>query len=316
MRSSSVDAEAHEPTWARLGAVPPGRLERPRLVLHHAVQLLASFGQTLVEPRDDDSHRSMDWQAGQGTFLSQAAADGLRATVRVAELRLELRRGTEVLATFDLDGETVQGARTWLGAAVGEARGGAPVAMAWPEYEIPPRSDGDDGGSRAASEGDHGRAATTTGGAPLRAGADALEELARWYQDAFAVLAPLSAATPEASVVRCWPHHFDVAALLTFGGEASAGDGEGPDPRYVGVGMSPGDGSYDAPYFYVNGWPAPDPVELPALDGPGGWHTEGWTGAVLEAEAVVAMGNAAAQRSGVEAFLRRAADAMKRAVLG
>ena len=52
------------------------------------------------------------------------------------------------------------------------------------------------------------------------------------------------------------------------------------EARSVGVGMTPGDGGYPEPYFYVTPWPYPNPEVLPRL-ATGSWHTEGWTGAVL-----------------------------------
>ena len=41
--------------WRTLGAVSPEDLVGMRVEFHHAVQLLASFGQTLLDPRPDDS---------------------------------------------------------------------------------------------------------------------------------------------------------------------------------------------------------------------------------------------------------------------
>jgi len=43
------------------------------------------------------------------------------------------------------------------------------------------------------------------------------------------------------------------------------------------VGLSPGDGSFDQPYFYALPWPAPADRELPRLDGGGTWQREGWS---------------------------------------
>jgi hypothetical protein len=51
--------------------------------------------------------------------------------------------------------------------------------------------------------------------------------------------------------------------------------------------FSPGDGSYDQPYFYVTPWPYPSTDALPLLPAGVHWHTEGWTGAVLTAEQVI-----------------------------
>ena len=96
-------------------------------------------------------------------------------------------------------------------------------------------------------------------------------ELSEWFAVARVEIFRTTEIEP-----RCWPHHFDIAALLRLD------DGRGEDARSVGVGMTPGDASYDRPYWYVTPWPYPASTsELPALPSGGVWHTEGWVGAVL-----------------------------------
>ena len=64
-------------------------------------------------------------------------------------------------------------------------------------------------------------------------------------------------------------------------------DGNPEQARSVGAGMSPGDGTYGEPYFYVSPWPYPEQNVLPALKGKGFWHTEGFTAAVLTAKTIL-----------------------------
>ena len=52
--------------------------------------------------------------------------------------------------------------------------------------------------------------------------------------------------------------------------------------------MAPMGGGYDSWYWYVTPWPRPRAEQLPPLEGPGAWHTEGWTGAVLTGVELVA----------------------------
>ena len=92
----------------------------------------------------------------------------------------------------------------------------------------------------------------------------------------------LVAGDPAASPVRCWPHHFDVGSLIALDADA-----EPEEARSIGVGFSPGDGSYDQPYFYVTPWPYPDTAALPTLEAGAEWHTGGWTGAVLTADRLI-----------------------------
>ena len=147
-------------------------------------------------------------------------------------------------------GKTLDEAYAWLGASLN-------VTLERPEYEIPAHPVGS--------------------GAVFDPDMDALAELARWYGNAYGVLAALTEAHPEASPIRCWPHHFDLAALITL----PLADGE-RTPRTVGVGMSPGDGSYAAPYGYVTPWPYFWEEPRPELSA-GQWHLDQWLGAVLTA---------------------------------
>jgi hypothetical protein len=79
--------------------------------------------------------------------------------------------------------------------------------------------------------------------------------------------------------VVVWPHHFDLASLVTL-------SGSGEHATTIGLGFSPGDAGIDEPYFYVTPWPAPEAATLPALT-IGRWNTEGWTGAVLRASQII-----------------------------
>jgi hypothetical protein len=129
-------------------------------------------------------------------------------------------------------------------------------------------------------------------------------ELARYFANADRGLRAAVAGREGASVVRCWPHHFDIGALLTL--DAAAG-------RSVGLGLSPGDEAIPEPYWYVNGWPAPKPLPdpLPPLPAGARWNTEGWLGAVLTASALLAAADGPAQESRAGAFLRAAVDAVR-----
>ncbi len=127
---------------------------------------------------------------------------------------------------------------------------------------------------------------------------EARRELGRWFGDAALALAPF-AALPIGSPIRVWPHHFDIATLLTVGGE-------GERAQTIGVGLSPGDASYAEPYWYVTPWPKPAaPLEPPLRAGR--WHTERWFGAVLPASSLLAASDD--QSSIVAAFLASAVAA-------
>ena len=90
-----------------------------------------------------------------------------------------------------------------------------------------------------------------------------LAVIARLYAQANRILESLQTRIPNASPVRLWPHHFDIAFL--------AGS--------LGIGFLAGDDSIDEPYWYVYNTPMPDPLPPLSL---GEWHRGHWTGAILK----------------------------------
>ena len=71
--------------------------------------------------------------------------------------------------------------------------------------------------------------------------------------------------------VHLWPHDFDFSVESLING----------DNDQIGVGVSPGDDSYEAPYLYVNPYPFSDNIVHQPLP-IGKWHTRGWNGIKVE----------------------------------
>ena len=263
--------------WPDAGGDPS--LVAARLQIHHAAQLLAAFAGACIEPRDDDSHRSLSWVPGQQALAtgSKTRGDGaVSVHLAIAAMTLQVLRGDRVQDGFELRGRTLAEARSWLVERV--SPGAAPTALPWPEFEIP--------------------AHPVAQGQPFDVEPAGAARVAGWFQAAAWALAPV-ASREDAGPLRCWPHHFDIATLIT----APTAGGDSATPT-VGVGMSPGDGAYSAPYGYVSPWPPPWDAPRPALDH-GHWHTEGWLGAVLPSSAWVSNGGP----STVEAFFAQAIEA-------
>jgi hypothetical protein len=251
--------------WKTLAAVPPEALADASLELHWAALVLASAGQTFVDARPDDSHRSMTWDGPGGALLGEPFSGPypFRVALAVDGLALELRDGTgRVLSAFPLAGRTLGGGYDWLRRSLAPYMGTFPE-IGRPEFEVPPHAVG--------------------AGVPFSAGRGAERvALAALYGSAADVLAGVATRGPDGSAVRCWPHHFDIATLLTV----RPPEGDAP-ARTVGVGMAPMGGGYAAWYWYVTPWPYPDPSGLPTLTAGGSWHTTDWVGAVLPGDAVV-----------------------------
>ncbi len=270
--------------WTRLGVSPPGALADARSQAHWAAQAVAAVGATLLDAQPDDFHTALTYESG---LLWSQPVGTLRVGLGLFDL-------TVVIASADgttPDGYSVVGKT--LGGLIRDIRmnltrrGRYGVRdLVPPKYELPGHP--------------LGRGATFEG-----APAVGLQELAAWYDDAAIVLAP-RAQRPNASPLRCWPHHFDLATLLTVS----------QDPyKTVGLGMSPGDRSYSDPYFYVTPWPYPASAPDEPLPEGAHWHTEGWIGAVLTTDAIRTRRAPDDQRALVEAFLDQAVEACTRVLV-
>jgi|SRR5579884_3493342 len=254
-------------------------LSDARLQLHHAAQLATALGISYLEPKADDSHTNLEWLSSLRALASnrvRAAAGGVRVGLVIRDLALVVLRDGAVTATRALTGETNDAAASWVRnqlAALGLDGNRYSLRR---HYELPPHA--------------------VAAGAAYDADTRDLEQLAFAFGDAHDALEFIR-RDRGGTDVRCWPHHFDVATLLTPRTGAS-----------VGAGMEPGDGSYDEPYYYVNAYPQPDATRLvAALGGGGHWHTHEWIGAVLPASRLSADGGA--QRAQIAAFLTSAVDA-------
>jgi hypothetical protein len=274
------------PTWARVGGIPATALADDRLQLHHAAQIAVSVAISYLTARPDDSHTALTWRAGIGALVTEpiTGARELRIGVRIADLTIHvLDEREETTGSFALTARTIADAETWVRSALAEAGFDETRFTSRKHYTIP--------------------AHPVASGSPFSARVSALEELARYWGNASAVLEELARSTPSASPVRTWPHHFDIATLIEL---------PGAPRRTVGVGQSPGDDSYAEPYWYVGPYPYPPTDNLPPLAGAGHWHTSGWVGAALPASDYV---DAADQRAQVVGFIDSAVAAC-RSLLG
>ncbi len=266
--------------WQQLGSFNTGDLAATRLQAHYAVQWLARAARGYAKPVPDDSHTSLTWDAGEAAFIGNAigAASKLRFGYRPGAMSLFVSGHDDFDGNVEIElaGQTDADVRTWVRNHVilGAEDPGALEHQA--PYEMPPHGISD--------------------GAQYSADAQAQTELERVFANAALLLDDVVAAQSGASPLRCWPHHFDIATLISL--DQTGGE----DARSIGVGLSPGDESYADPYFYVSPWPYPDIDALPDLEGDGHWHTDGFVAAVATLSDVVA---AADQRRWASAWLTR-----------
>ena len=256
------------PSWRPLlRGVDTAKLSEARLQAHYAVQWLARLARAAVPAQPDDSHTNLGWDDNLDGFATHALADGARLALRVSDLTLLAldRNGAQTAQPFPLIGHDDAAAREWMGRTFAAYGLGAAALDAPPLYAMP----------------NHAIAQGGLYGGDIGA---ALKELATWFANGQGAIDKLRRAMAgygrDAPAPRCWPHHFDLATLISFPLQRSA------TTAYVGVGLSPGDHYYDEPYFYLSVYPAPDPSALPPLPPLGHWHVEDFTGAVATAAAI------------------------------
>ena len=272
-----------ETSWLSLDLDRAPELVGARLAMHWAAQLPAAAGATLVPARDDYSHTALTWIPEVMALVTEPlelALGSPRVGLRLRDLALILVTDETVAASYPLAGRTFLMGLQWLAQRLGAA------LLERPPHELPAH-------------------AVERGETFAEQDAAALAQLEAWFANAHHVLREVAVGDGW-SPLRCWPHHFDIATLKSLE--------PGVDPekaRSIGMGMSPGDGSYQEPYFYVNPWPAPSAPEAEPLRHGGAWHTEGWTGAVLPAGRI----DADSQARQVRGFLESAIGAAAR-VLG
>ena len=230
--------------WWELAGHDPGALREAWRQTHYAAQAVAEVGKSWGTPAPDDSHTNLSWFDGsgllEGAMLGQVAGAGsepVRAALRLQNLRLLLLSPAGApLAQTSAAGRTVEETIAWMRAAAATKAGDA-ARQADPAPDLPEHPLG-------------------AGGRFDEPAQLAQAELIRLYANASAMLERIATlASPNAEPVRIWPHHFDVATLITV---ARAEDGA--QRRTLGIGLTPPDALIDEGYWYVSGWSV-DPPE-------------------------------------------------------
>lgn len=262
------------------------KLTQARIQLHYAIQPLAATASALCEKKEDFSHQALYWDENLG-FKTQAISSiqSCRIVLDPITLTLEIVGDSDrVISIFALSDRTLSEAFDWirtvLKGLVGEAELNIPIS--YPPDDIPDRDLACDGRFNLQSP---------------------ISNLADYYSTANTILQEISKQEIGASPVLIWPHHFDIATLITLPEKINS------ETLTVGVGLSPGDLSYDQPYWYVTPYPYPEDISnLPTLDGNGSWHTSDWVGAVLTASQ---FGEPTTSIEQVKTFLNSAITACK-----
>lgn len=266
-------------TWIPLTDLPEERLWAALGQLHQAVQLLTAVGISYLDPRSDDSHTALKWNTEKNEFLSQPF--GLEHSFQLAlnpiDLKCQVYHDQTSLIELKLNGTTLRQVASDLQFFL-EDQGFPKQAFTMERhFELP---DYPDHWSSAFDLSDQA----------------AFALVASAYTNAYSLLVDIAHHDHRAGNLLTWPHHFDMAVLLTLA-----------EGKSIGIGMSPGDSSYSRPYYYVNAWPSPDPDQIAnhALK-TGKWHTEGWVGMVLPLDQILQKETGRNQAILVQSFLSEA----------
>src|SRR6185295_16649841 len=286
------------PKTTPLGAVSNEDLIETRHTLHWAMAAASAPGKQLISPQPDASEQSLVWDGARSAFLQGVIAgvhESFRSALVLDPPALALfDKGGEIVASHPLAGQTLDEAYAWLTVEV-ETRIEHPLEKPL-ERPVPDQPEETEMPDAAVAHG-----------VPFRFDHGGPAELARWFAFGAGLFEEIRANENLAGEILLWPHHFDLATLITLAGE-------GENASTVGVGLSPGDSSRPLPYFYVNAWPTPKDPVLPALPSGGIWNTEGWFGAVLEAEPLLALSTAEEQAAAARDFLGVAIETCRRLV--
>ncbi|MBT3253755.1 MAG: hypothetical protein HN995_14675 [Candidatus Marinimicrobia bacterium] len=269
----------NEANWKLLIPLADKRLLQARGQLHQAVQLLTAAGISFVEHRPDDSHTSLLWDSQSNMFLSQTFGPDHNFQIGLSpqNLSCHVLHSHETLLELKLNGTTLKQVASDLQFFLEDH--GLPKSVFTMErhFDLPNYPDN---WSSPFDTSDQ----------------EAFDQLSSAYSNAYPLIKPIAHRDERAGSLLTWPHHFDMAILLSLGGEKS-----------IGIGMSPGDTNYASPYYYVNVWPYPSEdqiIDLPLTFGK--WHTEGWIGMVLPMNQIVKEDALAVQKSMVITFLEQA----------
>jgi hypothetical protein len=262
-------------TLQPLGMVAPTDLVIARVALHHAVQLIASAGHNLAEPQADDGHRSLQWEPELSAFRGVALEGDFFVRVRAVEFVAELvKLDGAIIADLELEYSPLIESLLVLQSFMPVPEGRRSFGFVQFQPDLP----------------DPGFLERSLDIGPL----DHRTELALQYGHAFEALKGVCEDEKDATPIRAWPHHFDIATILPGSGKGST----------IGVGLSPGDGSYAEPYWYVTPSPlAPNATER-APPKPWSWHTEVWTGMALPMTSLLASAAEKTRDSKLRATLR------------
>jgi len=277
--------------WRRLDPIPFEEIGKVRETVHEAIQFIASTGISYVPKKQDDSHTNCEWSRNLKSFVGNVFGEkrNICLGLNIADFKLLLlKENWTIIEEFNLNGKSLHEILTWMKKNY-ESRGlDFDQFTLDKHYDIP---------AKYVFEGIKFNVENK----------QAFQELSDYYANADLVLRSYISDLTNATPVRCWPHHFDIATLLNIDQDKL---------QSIGIGLSPGDSNNQEPYFYVTMWPYPDleKISLPEIS-EGKWNVEGWIGTSLKTSEIVKNTNEQKQSEMVLNFIESSVTAVKRALI-
>lgn len=246
--------------WQLLTFPDVSHLSQAREQFHQAIQNVAAVGRSFLPLSPDDENANLEWDASLQRLVGRWVEGDIRFRSSISLQKFEVYLVDEQLRTVSsiaMEGVRQTDVMVWLehelsklGADFSKINLACPYVI--PEYPT------------AKKEPFHLEDMKAAG------------ELSKLYHNTATLLKGLLKNEENGSEIKCWPHHFDIAARITL---LDTGDPE--TSRSINMGMSPGDKYYDEPYFYCSPWPYPTKNLIDLSVVKANWHEDEWVGAVL-----------------------------------
>ncbi|SMD36104.1 hypothetical protein SAMN04488029_2722 [Reichenbachiella faecimaris] len=246
--------------WQLLTFPDQADLSRVREQYHQAIQNVAAVGRSFLPPSDEDENANLEWDFDLQRIVGRWVEADIKFRSSISLQKFEVYLVDEHLQT--ISSIAMQDIRqtdvmVWLEHELSKLGADfSKINLAYP-YAIPEYP-------TAKKESFHIE------------NMEASLELSRLYHNTSLLLRSMMNQEENGSEIKCWPHHFDIAARVTL---LDTGDPE--TSRSINMGMSPGDKYYDEPYFYCSPWPYPMKNLIDLSDVQAHWHQDEWVGAVL-----------------------------------
>ncbi len=246
--------------WRPFQKVEIPRIANARAQFHVAIQNVASVGRRFLGESKTDENASLFWIPGLSRMAGHWVKGKItfRSSISFEDFNIYLVDDrVNTISSFQVRGSTHRQIMLWLEEQVGKLDlSAAELALKLP-YQV--------------------KDYPQFNGVPFDLDdEEAINELGKYYHNAFVVLRELKSKLDWDKEIQVWPHHFDLAIRIIL---KDSGDPE--TDTLITLGMMPGDSDNDTPYFYVSTWPHVHTSKMNPLNAPGRWIEEDWTGRIL-----------------------------------